>query len=137
MEVFTAGAGSDGAAHAAVAEESVLAVPDAAAVSSAEESAAAAPAQDAKAGQQFLSEDSAGRTGGKEGGEGGGGETVHPFVTEAGDHAETPIEAYQHIAPLLARIAHRLQKPVAELVVYDPYYCEGKTGAVEVVPTPP
>lgn len=29
----------------------------------------------------------------------------HPFETDPGDHAETPFEAYQHIEPLLARLA--------------------------------
>jgi hypothetical protein len=54
-------------------------------------------------------------------------ETLHPFVTEVGDHAETPIEAYKHIAPLLARLSLKLNKSIAELVIYDPYYCEGRT----------
>eukprot|EP00729_Bicosta_minor_P017602 gene17602-15861_t len=57
-------------------------------------------------------------------------ETAHPFETEAGDHAETPVEAYQHIAPFLQRIAHRLGKSPAELVIYDPFYCEGRTVAL-------
>lgn len=30
---------------------------------------------------------------------------VHLFETEPGDHAETPLEAYEHIEPLLARLA--------------------------------
>ena len=30
---------------------------------------------------------------------------VHEFATEPGDHAETPLEAYQHIAPVLERLA--------------------------------
>ena len=49
----------------------------------------------------------------------------HPFESEPGDHAETPLEAYQHIAPLLSRLARRLDKTAASLSIYDPYYCEG------------
>ena len=30
---------------------------------------------------------------------------VHPFETEPGDHAETPLSAYEHIEQLLARVA--------------------------------
>jgi hypothetical protein len=44
----------------------------------------------------------------------------HPFATEAGDHAETPKAAYQHIAPLLSRLATRLGTTPAELKIYDP-----------------
>jgi hypothetical protein len=29
----------------------------------------------------------------------------HPFETDPGDHAETPFEAYEHLEPLLARLA--------------------------------
>lgn len=34
-----------------------------------------------------------------------GSSDAHPFETEAGDHAETPFNAYRHIAPLLVRMA--------------------------------
>jgi hypothetical protein len=51
--------------------------------------------------------------------------TDHPFQTEPGDHAETPLEAYEHIAPLLHRLARRLDKTPGSLRIYDPYYCEG------------
>ena len=51
--------------------------------------------------------------------------TEHPFETEPGDHAETPFEAYEHIAPLLHRLARRLDKTPSALRIYDPYYCEG------------
>ncbi|KAI8474257.1 MAG: hypothetical protein J3K34DRAFT_145652 [Monoraphidium minutum] len=50
----------------------------------------------------------------------------HPFETDPGDHAETPFEAYQHVEPLLARLATRLGTTKAELKVYDPFYCEGR-----------
>ncbi len=32
-------------------------------------------------------------------------EIAHPFATEPGDHAETPLLAYQQITPLLERLA--------------------------------
>ena len=51
--------------------------------------------------------------------------TEHLFETEPGDHAETPYEAYEHIAPLLNRLARRLDKTPSALRIYDPYYCEG------------
>eukprot|EP00873_Tetraselmis_striata_P003891 jgi/Tetstr1/424155/TSEL_014761.t1 len=51
----------------------------------------------------------------------------HRFATEdVGDHAETPAEAYAHIAPLLRRLATRLRLAPAELRIYDPYFCEGR-----------
>ncbi|KAG1652013.1 hypothetical protein FOA52_008733 [Chlamydomonas sp. UWO 241] len=50
----------------------------------------------------------------------------HPFQTEPGDHAETPVEAYAHIALLLSRLAKRLGKPPSQLRIYDPFYCEGR-----------
>lgn len=50
----------------------------------------------------------------------------HPFETEPGDHAETPFDAYEHIAPLLTRLARRLDTTPAALRIYDPYYCEGR-----------
>lgn len=50
----------------------------------------------------------------------------HPFVCDPGDHAETPAVAFEHIAPLLRRLAHRLG-PLAPgvLKIYDPYFCKG------------
>jgi hypothetical protein len=51
----------------------------------------------------------------------------HPFVvTDVGDHAETPKEAYEHIAPLLRRLAKRLGTTPEALRIYDPFFCEGK-----------
>lgn len=49
----------------------------------------------------------------------------HPFATDPGDHAETPLCAYAHIAPLLRRLAKRLGTTPAALRIYDPFYCEG------------
>ncbi|KAG2495856.1 hypothetical protein HYH03_006094 [Edaphochlamys debaryana] len=54
---------------------------------------------------------------------------VHDFATEPGDHAETPLQAYEHIAPLLERIATRLGVTKAALRIYDPFFCEGRMRA--------
>ncbi|EFJ45758.1 hypothetical protein VOLCADRAFT_105839 [Volvox carteri f. nagariensis] len=51
---------------------------------------------------------------------------VHGFATEPGDHAETPLQAYEHIEPLLARLATRLGTTKAALRIYDPFFCEGR-----------
>ncbi|KAG2453624.1 hypothetical protein HYH02_001839 [Chlamydomonas schloesseri] len=51
---------------------------------------------------------------------------VHAFATEPGDHAETPLQAYEHIEPLLARLATRLGTTKAALRIYDPFFCEGR-----------
>ena len=68
------------------------------------------------------------------------------FATNYNDHFETPFDAYSHIKPLLAAIALRRHPPsgqkrkrgddcttadiatasLEDLVVYDPYYCQGK-----------
>uniref|UniRef100_A0A7S1SHB1 Uncharacterized protein n=1 Tax=Tetraselmis chuii TaxID=63592 RepID=A0A7S1SHB1_9CHLO len=54
----------------------------------------------------------------------------HKFKTDdIGDHAETPLEAYRHIAPLLLRLAKRLKVSAEELKIYDPFFCEGRTKA--------
>jgi hypothetical protein len=49
----------------------------------------------------------------------------YPFEADDADHAETPVEAYRDIAPVLARLAEALGKTKATLRVYDPYYCAG------------
>ena len=50
----------------------------------------------------------------------------HPFDSQPGDHAETPLVSYQHIQPLLQRLAQRQGTTAAALRVYDPFYCTGK-----------
>jgi hypothetical protein len=52
--------------------------------------------------------------------------TAHAFTTSPGDHAETPLRAYAHLAPFLRRLAKRLKKTPETLLIYDPFYCEGK-----------
>lgn len=43
------------------------------------------------------------------------------------DHCETSERAYADIAPLLGALAEEMGKAPAELVIYDPYYCQGST----------
>lgn len=45
------------------------------------------------------------------------------------DDCETPLEAYKHVAPLLAKLAQRLKKPKDQLRIWDPYYCDGAVRA--------
>eukprot|EP01041_Mallomonas_annulata_P001350 gene1350-2603_t len=47
------------------------------------------------------------------------------FKAEYNDHFETPSIAYQDILEALQQTAESLQKPLSELIVYDPYYCQG------------
>lgn len=49
----------------------------------------------------------------------------YPYPVEADDHCETPLEAYKDILPLLSSLARHNQKTLADLLVYDPYFCEG------------
>lgn len=49
----------------------------------------------------------------------------YAFAACDADHAETPRIAYEHLAPLLARLGARLGKAPSELRIYDPYYCAG------------
>jgi len=46
------------------------------------------------------------------------------FDTEYSDHFETPRRAYADVLPLLEVVAAR--SSLAQLVVYDPYYCQGR-----------
>eukprot|EP01135_Chromosphaera_perkinsii_P001451 Nk52_evm1s172 gene=Nk52_evmTU1s172 len=87
-----------------------------------------------------------------QGGKGGGGGGVtrgkkverdwEGVTCDVTDHAETPLQAYRDIAPLLHRLGKRLYSgkksqgtegggggapPSARLRIYDPYYCEGQT----------
>jgi len=48
-----------------------------------------------------------------------------PYPAEEDDHCESPLEAYQHIAPLLRKIATLMGKTPQTLSIYDPYYCDG------------
>jgi len=48
-----------------------------------------------------------------------------PFPTDYLDHFETSLDAIKDIEPMLVRLAHALGKSKAQLVVYDPYFCQG------------
>lgn len=52
-------------------------------------------------------------------------QVAYPYDVEDDDHCESPLEAYEHIATYLKRIADVLKKDIATLAIYDPYYCEG------------
>jgi hypothetical protein len=45
-----------------------------------------------------------------------------PFETDADDHCESPLLAYQDILPFLKACSN---KPPSKLSIYDPYYCNG------------
>lgn len=49
----------------------------------------------------------------------------HKFDTEPSDHAETPQAAYIDIQPFLEATGKSLKKTKRDLVIYDPYYCDG------------
>lgn len=48
-----------------------------------------------------------------------------PYPTDPDDHCETPLDAYQDIAPFLDKLCQLLGKQKSELSIYDPYYCNG------------
>lgn len=50
----------------------------------------------------------------------------HLHRAEYGDHFETPLVAYQDVAPVLSELANKLGKTPATLQIWDPYYCEGR-----------
>lgn len=51
-----------------------------------------------------------------------------PFGQEC-DHCETSERAYADIVPLLTALAEKLGKQPQDLLIYDPYYCQGSTVA--------
>ena len=48
------------------------------------------------------------------------------FEVDYNDHFETPKVAYEHVLPWLEMQATCLGKSLEQLVVYDPYFCQGK-----------
>jgi hypothetical protein len=54
---------------------------------------------------------------------------MYPYTIRDDDHCETPLVAYEDIAPLLQAIATSLGKSRSTLRIYDPYYCEGSVVA--------
>ena len=47
------------------------------------------------------------------------------FAVDYNDHFETPRVAYCDIMPMLMEIADSLKKTLSELIIYDPYWCQG------------
>ncbi len=47
------------------------------------------------------------------------------FEVDYNDHFETPLVAYEDLKNALLEIARNLGKSAEELVIYDPYYCQG------------
>ena len=52
--------------------------------------------------------------------------SVHTSPDDAAPRAPFSTQAYQHIAPLLTRLAFKLKTTPAALRIYDPYFCEGR-----------
>lgn len=51
------------------------------------------------------------------------------FPTDYNDHFETPIQAYSDLLPVLQTLATQLGKTLSDLVIYDPYFCQGNMKA--------
>lgn len=49
----------------------------------------------------------------------------HTYKADPLDHAETDIRAYAHVKPSLELVAKHLSKPIAQLALWDPYFCKG------------
>jgi len=49
----------------------------------------------------------------------------YPFNPDPDDHCESPVQAYEHLAPILQQIADSIGKKPSDLRIYDPYYCAG------------
>lgn len=60
----------------------------------------------------------------KSGSEGSGGDTL-PFAVDPQDHCETPFDAYEDLSPYLRFLAGAMGKEVSNLLIWDPYYCDG------------
>ena len=48
-----------------------------------------------------------------------------PFQADYNDHFETPKQSYADILPLLDSIGRTLSLTRANLILYDPFYCDG------------
>ena len=47
------------------------------------------------------------------------------FAVDYNDHFETPHIAYSDLLPMLIETAKSLNKNLSDLVIYDPYWCQG------------
>lgn len=50
----------------------------------------------------------------------------HNFEVDYLDHFETPLIAYQHILPFLELVSKSVGKKMSDLIIYDPYFCQGQ-----------
>jgi len=51
---------------------------------------------------------------------------IFPYPIDTDDHCETPLVAYEHLAPLLEQLLSSIGKrESSDLAIYDPYYCNG------------
>ena len=56
--------------------------------------------------------------------------STFPFPVDADDHCESPLDAYEDLAPILTRLCEGQhgfpkKKSPSDLAIYDPYYCDG------------
>jgi hypothetical protein len=54
------------------------------------------------------------------------GDSKWNFDVEYNDHFETPAHAYADLMPVFRSLAEELHKSVEDIVIYDPYYCNGR-----------
>ena len=47
------------------------------------------------------------------------------FDVDYNDHFETPFIDYNDIKCILVELASILNKPIQDLIIYDPYWCQG------------
>jgi hypothetical protein len=45
---------------------------------------------------------------------------IFPWECDEADHAESPLAAYEHVVPVLEKLAKLLGKDAASLQIYDP-----------------
>jgi hypothetical protein len=57
-----------------------------------------------------------------------------PYATDYNDHFETPLAAYQDVAPIIDWLSSgdgcERSRSRSEVVLYDPYYCHGRTAVL-------
>jgi hypothetical protein len=50
---------------------------------------------------------------------------IYPYDVDDDDHCETPLQAYADIGNILSLLAIEKAKTKHDLLIYDPYFCEG------------
>lgn len=48
-----------------------------------------------------------------------------PFESDPADNCETPLKAYEDLAPVLRKLSGLMKKKPENLRIYDPYFCDG------------